>query len=203
MTKTLRPLWLILLLLGACTRQQPALQPLPEDALILAFGDSLTYGTGASRAQSYPARLQQLSGHKVVNAGIPGEISADGLKRLPRLLQKYHPDLVILIHGGNDILRKLPVHQTRNNLLHMIQQIRDSGSQVMLVAVPRPALLLSDAPLYAAVAEQSHTALLQDSLSDILQSNNNKSDAIHPNARGYAMLAQDIFDFLKKQDVWE
>ena len=188
----------IYLLLTACSEAPPALQPLSGDAVILAFGDSLTYGTGVNKAQSYPARLQQLTGRRVINAGVPGEISAQGIQRLPKLLERHQPELVILIHGGNDFLRKLPAEQTRRHLQQMIKQIRQADSQVLLVAVPRPGLLLADAPLYQRVAEQDKVPLLQDLLADILQNSSTKSDLIHPNAEGYALLAEGIHAFLQE-----
>lgn len=68
-------------LLTACSG--PAMEPLERDEAILAFGDSLTEGMGASREQSYPSRLAELSGHPVVNAGVSGEVTAEGVERLP------------------------------------------------------------------------------------------------------------------------
>ena len=186
------------LLLTACSEAPPALQPLSGDAVILAFGDSLTYGTGVNKAQSYPARLQQLTGRRVINAGVPGEISAQGIQRLPKLLKRHQPELVILIHGGNDFLRKLPAEQTRRHLQQMIKQIRQADSQVLLVAVPRPGLLLADAPLYQRLAEQDEIPLLPRLLADILQNTSTKSDLIHPNAEGYALLAEGIHAFLQE-----
>lgn len=95
----------LLLLIAACDAGD-RLQPLTKNAVILAFGDSLTHGTGASIEQAYPQKLQAMLSRTVINAGVPGEISQTGLKRLPGLLKKYQPELLILCHGGNDILRK-------------------------------------------------------------------------------------------------
>ena len=188
--------WLVLGL-AACADREPDLQPLAPDDIILAFGDSLTYGTGANAEQSYPAVLARLSGHEVINGGVPGELSTDGMKRLPSLLRSHRPALVILIHGGNDLLRKRNPESIKGNLRDMIRLIRGQGAQVMLVAVPRPALLLSGEPLYAEVASEEHVPLEADALAHILQSRELKSDAIHPNAEGYARLAKSIHRFLK------
>ena len=93
----------------------PQIAPLDKDAIILAFGDSLTYGTGAKPDQSYPAQLEGLIKRKIINAGVPGEISSKGLLRLPHLLESHQPDLVILCHGANDILRKMNLEITKSN----------------------------------------------------------------------------------------
>lgn len=104
-------IWLLLLgisfsLLAGCT-QKAKLPPLGGDGVLLAFGDSLTFGTGAGENESYPAMLEQLTGHKVLNYGVPGEISADGLARLPGVLEHEKPALLILCHGANDLLRHM------------------------------------------------------------------------------------------------
>ena len=102
-------LGILFLCLNACGDTEKVFTPLAKDAVILAFGDSLTYGTGTNKNFSYPALLEKLTQHKVINKGVPGEISSAGLKRLPKLLDQYKPRLLILIHGGNDILKKIPI----------------------------------------------------------------------------------------------
>lgn len=178
-------------LVAACDRS-PRIGPLGPEAVVLAFGDSLTYGTGASREESYPAVLERLLGRRVVNAGVPGELSSEGVDRLPGLLKEYRPELVILIHGGNDFLRRRDPEQVKDHLRQMVELARESGADVILVGVPRLGLLLSAAPLYEEVSEEFHVLYEEDLLSDILAERTLKSDAIHPNAVGYALMAETL-----------
>jgi len=94
----------MILLVQDCS-EKPQLQPLPANSSISAFGDSSTLGSGVERHYSDPTALQQLSGLEVINASIAGELSSEGLKRLPGLLRRHRPRLVIMTHGGNDVLR--------------------------------------------------------------------------------------------------
>ena len=176
----------------ACSEQSPLMPALAKDAVILAFGDSLTEGTGAKRGFAYPRQLQNISGYEVINAGIAGEVSADGLKRLPRVLTEHSPDLVILCHGGNDLLRKLNITQLRHNLERMIDIIRQSGAEVVLVGVPKPALLLGPADVYVDIAEKYQLVANLDIVSDVLSHPSWKADPVHPNAAGYQQIAQAI-----------
>lgn len=98
-------LLICLLVLSACDSDPQQLKQLRPNDVILAFGDSLTLGVGAEAKLSYPAQLSRLLARKVVNAGVSGEVSAEGARRLPDLLDRYEPDLLILCHGGNDLLR--------------------------------------------------------------------------------------------------
>ena len=191
---------LTLLLLVACEEEAPpALAPLPSHGLVLAFGDSLTHGTGAKADQSYPAVLARLIGRRVLRKGQPGELSAAGLKRLPGLLDRFHPDLLILIHGGNDLLRRLDSKTTETNIAAMVAEARDRSVDVLLVAVPKPGLTgPTKAGLYRTVAEELRVPLEPDALEEILDDWELKSDLIHPNARGYRILAERIAAALQK-----
>jgi len=181
-----------------CRDRTPRLQPLPSGAVILAFGDSLTAGTGAPRGAGYPAKLEQLTGWRTINAGVPGEISAEGLQRLPGLLRRYHPDLVVLCHGGNDLLRRTTGSTTANHLAAMIEMIRRSGAQVVLLSVPEPGILLRPADFYEKIAVKYQVPLENKILTRILRDNSLKSDLIHPNAEGYQRLAEAVAAMLKR-----
>lgn len=195
-------LGLALLVCVACGESSPKMNKLSGDAVILAFGDSLTYGTGAAVGQDYPSVLAQLTGHKIINAGIPGEISQQGLQRLPELLDEYQPALLILMHGGNDILRKLPAEQTRANLKAMIDEAKQRNIQVVMLGVPKFAvLLLSSAEIYGELAKTEAVVSDLESLPEILSHNELKADTVHPNGTGYRRLAENLAELLHKQGV--
>ncbi|MDH5357383.1 MAG: GDSL-type esterase/lipase family protein [Gammaproteobacteria bacterium] len=184
--------------LSNCSDSQPKLSPLLEDAVILGFGDSLTFGTGAdSKTESYPAILEKLSGRTVINSGIPGEITQHGLERLVDVLDQYSPDLVILCHGGNDLIRRLDKQQLKSNLVKMISLIQSVGAEVVLIGVPNFSLTLGVPELYAELAESHHIPIDIETLPALVRSPSLKSDSVHPNAEGYRQLAQNIHSLLQ------
>lgn len=188
---------ILFVFLSACNNTTAVFEKLSQDAIILAFGDSLTYGTGVSQGADYPSILSTLSSHQVINAGIPGEISRDGLERLPELLDEYQPELIILIHGGNDILRKIPRQQTSDKLTQMIQLAKKRNIKVIMLGVPEFGLLfLSSAEIYQKVAEAQNIPIDIETLPEILSDNKLKSDTIHPNEEGYKLMAENIFNLL-------
>lgn len=189
---------LLLALLAACDRG-PGLSPLDDDAVILAFGDSLTRGTGADEGEGYPAVLERLSGRRVINAGVPGELSAEGRERLPGILERERPDLLILCHGGNDILRGRDADAAADNLAAMIRMARERGVQVMLIGVPERNLVFhATADFYHRVAEETDAPLESEAMAHIIGEPSLKSDQIHPNAAGYRHLAEAIHELLRE-----
>ncbi len=177
--------------LAACD-DAPELAALAPGATVLAFGDSLTYGTGAGDEETYPRVLAALTGLEVVNEGVPGELSAAGRERLPEVLEALSPALLVLCHGGNDFLRRLDPALTEANLLAMIELARSRGVAVVLVGVPDPGIVLSSHELYARVAEKAGVPLENDIVPALLSDPALKSDAIHPNAAGYRRMAEAV-----------
>lgn len=199
MTPLRRAIWFMLAAaLAGCKADKPPLPRLAADATVLAFGDSLTYGTGAAREQSYPAVLAELTGREVVNAGMPGEVSAAGLARLPELLDEYSPQLLILCHGGNDMLRRSDLAAAAGNLREMIALARERGIEVVLLGVPKPGLFLNAAEFYGEVAASTGVPYEPEALPEILADAALKSDPIHPNAKGYRRLAEAVYALLQE-----
>lgn len=185
------------LLSSGCSRV-PQLPLLAADATILAFGDSITHGTGVGDSESYPAVLTTLTGRKVVNSGVPGEVSGTGVQRLPELLEREHPSLLILCHGGNDLLAHQNHQLIADNLRSMIRMSIERGVPVLLVAVPSPDFMLKPPSLYEELSKEFHIPLERNALPHILGKSTLKSDHIHPNAAGYRLLAEALADLLKK-----
>ncbi|MGN4934627.1 GDSL-type esterase/lipase family protein [Aeromonas rivipollensis] len=117
--------------------------------------------------------------------------------RLPGLLAEHRPALVILLEGGNDILRGNGEGALKANLAAMIEAVQGSGAQVLLVAVPRKSLFADGAPLYGELAEQYGLVLDNDSLGELLRTPGLKSDAVHLNAQGYGALAERLHRLLQ------
>ena len=197
----IKTVWLVTftlsLLLTGCDNT-PRLDRLSSDAVILAFGDSLTYGTGAREDQSYPAQLETIVGRQVINAGVPGEVTATGRNRLSEQLDQHQPALLVLCHGGNDMLRRQDRAQTVANLKAMIDEARHRNIAVVLLSVPQLGLLIDPAPFYSEIAAAYKIPCENEIISDILATRGLKSDTIHPNAAGYKMLAESIAKLLHK-----
>lgn len=196
----------LLLLLATCVVaacSHPKHDAVPAGTTVLILGDSISYGTGANKGEDYPSILAAKSGWAVVNAGVPGDTSADGLKRLPDLLEEHTPKLVLVELGGNDFLRHVPHDQISQNLRAILKQIKAKGIPVVMLAVPKPNVFgaavgsLSDDPLYELLGKETQTPVVSDVLSDVLGKNALKSDTIHPNAAGYRLVGENLAEALK------
>ncbi len=172
--------------------------------LIVAFGDSLTAGVVET---TYPDVLQQLldqHGYKyrVENQGVAGDTTADGLARIDNVIAE-HPVMVLLEFGGNDGLRGVPVDSTRQNLEQMIQKLKASGTQVMLLGITLPPNWGPDyikpfTAIFPELAKKYHIPVIPFLLANVYQSKNlMQPDGIHPNGQGNRIVAEDAFRFIQ------
>jgi len=187
----------VIALLAACD-QVPQLPKLQTHDIVVAFGDSLTEGVGASPESTYPAWLSRTTGHTIINASISGETTAEGLARLPTMLDEHRPKLVLLCLGGNDMLRHQDMASTEANLRKIIQAIRASGASVVLIGVPEPKLFSGAPALYEKLADEFDLPYEGEIFNDVLKNPRLKSDPIHANAEGYRMVAERLAELLKE-----
>lgn len=173
---------------------------------IVAFGDSLTAGLGVGADESYPAQLQRrldsLGYHyRVINAGVSGDTTAGGLRRVPWILNNK-PELVILELGANDGLRGLSVDQARNNLRQIIRQLQEGGTTVVLAGMKLPPnygheYTTQFEAMYRMLANEYELALIPFFLEGVGGSSSlNQADGIHPTKEGYEIIVDQILKVL-------
>lgn len=162
------------------------------------FGDSLTHGTGAAEDESYPAQLEKLIGRRVVRAGVPGEATAQALVRLPAALDEHAPRLVLLCIGGNDFLRRLGNHQREKNVREMVKLAQSRGVAVLLIGTPEPGFSVSPPSFYGGIAKEYRVPYEGAIVGEVLKDRTLKADPIHPNARGYRVIAERLAATLRE-----
>jgi acyl-CoA thioesterase-1 len=183
--------------LAGCGDKVPPVAKLAATDVVLAFGDSLTYGTGAKAEDSYPVVLGQLIGRTVVRSGVPGEQTAGGLARLPEVLDEHKPRLVIICLGGNDMLRKGTQANIEANLRKILQEIKSRGLDAMLIGVPTPTLITRPPDFYFNLAKEFKIPYEGDIITSVLYKSDLKSDPIHPNAAGYRKVAEAVAELMR------
>ena len=173
-----------------------------SSGVIVAFGDSLTYGPEVSTAENYPAQLQNMlnahmyKGFTVINMGVNGDTTADGLTRLDTVLAQK-PDIVLVFLGANDFLRRLEPSTARQNLEQIIQKLQAKDITIVLGGLRAVGPQVSTEyrrqfnDMYVELADTYHLLLVPDMLKDIrLHSELNLIDRIHPNRDGYAVMVE-------------
>jgi acyl-CoA thioesterase-1 len=191
------------------TRDAPRAPQEDGRLAIVALGDSLTAGLGVDPSESYPAKLQQkldAAGYhyRVVNAGVSGDTSAQGLNRVDAV-RALHPAIAIVALGANDGLRGIPVEQTRRNLDAIITVLRKDGAKVVLAGMQLPPNL---GPVYTNqfrdmfrdLAKARNTPLVPFLLEGVGGRRDlNQEDGVHPTAAGYDIVAENVWRTLKPQ----
>lgn len=179
---------------GPATKWEVRNDP-PTGETIVALGDSLTAGYGVQGNEAWPALVSRAIGRPVINAGVSGNTTADGLRRVERDVIAHNPRVVIVMLGGNDMLRRLSVEQQFNNLREIVTRIQDSGALVILAGVEGDGLLFSGdhGPRYEALARETGSVYVRDVLSGV-RGRNMQSDRIHPTPQGHERMARAILD---------
>ena len=192
---------------SSTVKNQPADALIDERPRIVAFGDSLTAGLGVPTDEAYPAQLQHRLDsagyrYRVINAGVSGDTTAGGLRRLPWVL-KSNPLIVILELGGNDGLRGLSLQETRANLEQLIQKLQSASVTVVLAGMKLPPNYGAEytsgfESIYPALAKKYRLPLIPFFLDGVAGSMSlNQADGIHPTGEGYRMIVEKVFETVK------
>jgi lysophospholipase L1-like esterase len=164
---------------------------------IICFGDSLTYGTGASRDMSYPAQLSEMIGQPVINAGIPGDTTSRALARLSEDVLARSPRIVLITLGGNDLKNGVDRDTAFKNLKTIIEAIQSAGGLVILGGVKFIILDKGYGDMYKKLAKETGIILVPNVLKGLIGKDKYMSDPIHPNGEGYAIMAKRFYEAMK------
>lgn len=162
---------------------------------IIAFGDSLVEGVGSTSGNDFVSLLSVKIGKSIINLGHAGDTTADGIARISQL-DDHDPKIVLLLLGGNDHLKKIPVADTRKNLAVLIQNIQARGAVVLLLGVRGGLFNDRFDTEFENLRDTYHTAYVPDVLDGLFGNAQYMSDPIHPNDSGYQMIAERIYPVL-------
>ena len=194
---------LLLLLVGLIPYTAPASEP----PVLLILGDSLSAGFGMDRDQSWvhllELRLKQNDySYRILNSSISGDTTQGGLARLPRLMERYHPQIVIIELGGNDGLRGVNPIVSRENMTEMIRLSQQGGAQVLLAGIKLPpnygvTYLEQFESMYADLAREYNTLLVPFFMDGVVfVPGMLQADGIHPNEQGQPVLLDNVWNVL-------
>ena len=164
---------------------------------IIAFGDSLTHGTGASSGKDYPSQLSEMISRPVMNAGIPGDTTTNALKRLERDVLAYSPDIVLITLGGNDLKNGIARDTAFENLKRIVNMIHNQGSRVIIGGLNIPFRDRGYGRAYKELADETGAVLIPNILEGIMGNRALMSDPIHPNDAGYKIMAQRFYNVMR------
>ena len=166
---------------------------------IICFGDSITFGYGASAKEDYPTALAKLLRRPVINAGVDGDTTFEAMERLEQEVLSKDPYLVIVEFCGNDFLRKVPRRNTVENLEIIIDRIQSRGAMVALVDISAGGVFLDEYRKdFKKLAAQKKAIFIPAILHRIITSPAMKSDFFHPNARGYKLIAERVYKGIER-----
>lgn len=168
----------------------------PKNGPIVVFGDSLVYGTGSTPGNDFVSILSRRIGEPIENLGLPGRTTEMGFEALSEVLERS-PRITLILLGGNDYLRKVPIDETFYNLREMIRALQKQGSLVVLLGVRGGLLNDRFDSYFEDLAKETGSLYVSDVLDGLLTDSRYMSDAIHPNDAGYARIAERVYEVMR------
>ncbi|AXA33909.1 arylesterase [Francisella adeliensis] len=168
----------------------------PSGKTIVAFGDSLTAGYGVSKTDNYPAQLSKLIGKPIINMGISGETTSEALARVDSVVAK-DPKLVLITLGGNDLKKKIPAQEVFANLKKIVEILHKQGALVVILGIDIPYFSSDYADDYIQFAKDNGCLLVPNILYGLFGHSNLMVDSVHPNAKGYKIIANEIYPIIE------
>ena len=182
-------LFLICMLLSCSKNNQTKIEH------IVCFGDSLTYGYGATAGQTYPYFLQQMTDIPVINKGFNGNTSRGGLNIIDDILQ-FKNSIVIVEFGANDFFQQVPISNTKKNMEQIIDKLKSANNIVVLVSTEDTQMKQLYIMLKS-LAKEKNVLFIDGMLNEIWNNRNLFSDKVHPNSKGYKIIADKIYKNIK------
>lgn len=167
-----------------------------QNTVIVAFGDSLTYGHGVEQPYSYPSLLSRATGKRVINLGVNGETSEQGLNRIEEVLQ-YKPKLVIVEFGANDFFRHIDFERTKRNISLITDKIQSSGSMAAIASFGGNPLTGNYTEAFKKIAKEKNAIFIPDIMDGIFGKKELLSDNFHPNQKGYKIIQEKVLKHIK------
>jgi lysophospholipase L1-like esterase len=169
----------------------------PSGENIISFGDSLTYGTGANEGMDYPSQLSSMIGKLIINVGKPGDTTETALDRLDEDVLSQSPRIVLITLGGNDLKNGVSKEVAFRNLRKIVEAIQAEGALVVIGGVDFPLRSRGFGAAYEALARDTGCLLVPNVLKGLLGKSELMSDPIHPNGKGYAIMAKKFYGVIK------
>lgn len=201
MKKTLYIILTVLILLAGyrfITSTHQDFDNLSAGQRIIAFGDSLTFGTGSTSAKDYPSQLSQMISRPVINAGAPGDTTASALKRLEKDVLANSPDIVLITLGGNDLKNGIDADVAFENLRMIVNLIHNQGARVIIGGLSIPFRDRGFGRGFKKLADETGAELIPNILEGIMGNRKLMSDPIHPNDAGYKIMAERFHEAMRR-----
>ncbi|MFC1816649.1 GDSL-type esterase/lipase family protein [Thermodesulfobacteriota bacterium] len=169
----------------------------PTGENIICFGDSLTFGTGAVENMDYPFQLSRMISKPIINTGVPGDTTAMAMARLEEDVLSKSPRMVLITLGGNDLKNRISKETTYQNLKNIIVSIQDRGALVIVGGISIPFWGRGFGEMYHKVCKETQALLIPNIFDGIIGDKSLMSDPIHPNDKGYTLMAQKFYQAMK------